>query len=224
MTTRTMLSRALLISLAMGCGANDLDGAGDQDPVEVAMPAADPDDLTAYDYTPDAEDAAELDRQEALGDAEDGGFSTMTAAAHRCHALQLAKSHLGVNEDPFGSNAGPPLKRYTRWFYPSMGPQPWCAFFVSWAIDRTGDGNHKVPWANPGYVPTVYEWMRGRGRLVQTPKRCDIFFYGSLGHIGYVTAVNPRTGSFRSVEGNYNHQVIQVTRNYKRGSFHFARY
>ncbi len=55
--------------------------------------------------------------------------------------LAVARSQLGVNEQPAYSNDVP----YSRWM--GMVGQPWCDMFVSWCFDRCGmaAGSQKSP-------------------------------------------------------------------------------
>lgn len=218
---RLPIHSALLLSLAVGCGAPQIDPDDQEAGSTLVTPELD--DVSASTYVPDDEDRAVLDKVDGYGDDDLEQVFGLTKEVQRCRAMRLAKTQLGVKESGC-DNCGTPQSRYTRHFYPNMGPQPWCAFFVSWAIDMTDNNNGKVPWSNPGYVATVFEWMRAKGRVVSAPQPCDMFMKGDLSHMGLVTSVNPKTGSFRTIEGNYSNQVAQVTRNYKQDSYRFARY
>lgn len=211
----------LTLTLSMGCGAPEIE-ADDQEAGEVLV-TPELDDREAMTYVPDAKDSAELDRVDAFGDDELEQVFGLAREAQRCRAMRLAKTQIGVRESGC-EDCGTPLSRYVRHFYPNMGPQPWCTFFVSWAIDKTDNDNHKVPWPNPGYAPSIHAWAQARGRIVSKPQPCDIFLYGDFSHAGFVTSVNHETGSFRSVEGNYSDQATQVVRNYKRQKLIFVRY
>lgn len=125
--------------------------------------------------------------------------------------LAVDQRRQGVAEKPPGSNAGPPLERYTRWFIPASGPQPWCAFFVSWCLDRATDSNHRVPWTYPGSVASIYGWAKGGGRLVAKPLHGDIFGIGSE-HTGIVAGAAADGDSIWTVEGNYSSSVASVSR------------
>ena len=142
-------------------------------------------------------------------------------AGHR--TVQRAYTQRGVVESG-GNNAGVPLQRYTRWFRYNSGPLPWCAFFVSWCLDtgEAGNRNKKVPWDNPGYVGSVYQWARGNGRLVNTPVHGDIFGSGDQ-HMGLVVGAKPQAGIIFTIEGNAPDRVRQVSRNYRTDKLWFAR-
>lgn len=139
-----------------------------------------------------------------------GGVDNSAAVAAM---VRLARGEMGVAESPPGSNSGTPLTRYVRYFGRGIGPSPWCAFFVSWAWDRASDGNHKVPWSNPGYVPSVEAWAQKVGRKVSSPIHGDLF--GVAGdHIGIVVGSNPTKKIIYTVEGNYGGRVAGVSRNW----------
>jgi hypothetical protein len=117
-------------------------------------------------------------------------------------ALEVACGQLGVAETG-GENRGVPYERYVRFFGAGLPPSPWCAFFVSWCFVQAG---FEVPWANPGYVPSVEEWAQAHGRLVEEPRRGDLFGLGG-DHMGFVLA--PGGGaSFTTCEGNCRNRVL----------------
>src|SRR4051812_20824490 len=51
--------------------------------------------------------------------------------------LAVAKSQLGVQEHPRGSNSGPEVDRYLDFVHTRPG-EPWCAAAVSWCCNRGG--------------------------------------------------------------------------------------
>lgn len=134
-----------------------------------------------------------------------------SAAGEAMVRLAADQRRQGIAESPLGSNAGPPLERYTRWFIPGSGPQPWCAFFVSWCLDRVTDSNRRTPWSNPGYVGSLYAWARGSGHLVAKPLHGDIFGLGS-NHCGMIAGASADGGTIWTVEGNYEDKVASINR------------
>lgn len=52
--------------------------------------------------------------------------------------VALALTQTGMKENPRGSNNYP----YSRYF--GFGPQEWCADFVGWCVDQTGNKYRKV--------------------------------------------------------------------------------
>lgn len=140
---------------------------------------------------------------------------------HGARAVEQAMTQRGVRESG-GANAGIPLQRYTRYFVPGSGPLPWCAFFVSWCFDTTGDKNHRVPWGNAGYVGAIHAWARQTGRLVTVPRHGDIFGVGTE-HTGLVAGANPDRGVIWTIEGNYGDAVGQRNMNFRSAGLWFAR-
>lgn len=165
----------------------------------------------------------EIDVEEALGllDAlDDLDLNVAGIAPIQGTMLQLAMAQYrqGVAEQPLGSNRGVPLIRYVRWFAPHSGPVPWCAYFVSWCLDRTSDSNRRVPWTHPGVVLSARSWARANGRLISTPRPGDLFGVGDH-HMGIVAGVSGSTIS--TVEGNCKNRVAAIKR--PKSSLWFAR-
>lgn len=137
-------------------------------------------------------------------------------------AVRQALTQRGVRETG-GAQRGIPLTRYVRYFIPGSGPLPWCAFFVSWCFDTTGDGNHKVAWGNAGYVGSIRDWAGRESRLVTVPRHGDIFGIGTQ-HTGLVAGANPDKGVIWTIEGNYGDAVAQRTITYRSAGLWFARF
>jgi hypothetical protein len=160
--------------------------------------------------------------EEARSEPEDAlGVETLGLAPHRYRAVAQALTQRGVRESG-GTNAGLPLQRYVRYFIPGSGPQPWCAFFVSWCFDTTGDQNHRMPWSNPGLVESIHDWARRTSRMVDTPRHGDMFGVGGE-HIGLVAGSNPVQGVIWTIEGNYGDAVAQRNISYRSAGLWFAR-
>lgn len=142
----------------------------------------------------------------------DGDVMTLGMAGSAVAMTRLARDQYraGVAESPPGSNNGVPFTRYVRWFG-NLPPSPWCAFFVSWCLDQVTDRNRRMPWANPGYVPSVHQWAAGSGRLVSRPEHGDLFGIGGE-HMGIVSASDERHKTIFSVEGNFSDRVACNTR------------
>jgi hypothetical protein len=100
--------------------------------------------------------------------------------------------------------------KYQSYFGDAPGTA-WCALFVSWAVDMTGNHDHKLPWGNPAYVPAVESWARANGRLVSRPLHGDMF--GMAGeHMGLVAGASPDGSSIWTIEGNWSNRVLSQTR------------
>ncbi len=219
---KQMTLGVLVFTLAAGCGAPITDGAEDQDPAATQgqLPS---ETLQGQSVTPSTADASELASQQNLSDPEFEQLFGFSRTAQRCQAMKLALSQKGIIERPFGSNEGTPLDRYVRWFYPGEGPVPWCAAFVSWAIDMTDNKNHRAPWSNPLYVGSIHDWGAAppHDRLAHNPAPCDIVGWGDH-HVGFVTGVSK--GCISTVEGNANNQVERVACHSRTSDIWFLRY
>src|SRR5205823_1937732 len=86
-------------------------------------------------------------------------------------AVALALTQQGIREEPCGTNKNP----YSRYF--GYGAQAWCADFIGWAFDRTGDQNKRVPWGYVSNVSNITNWGRAHNLLVGSPERGHIFTY-----------------------------------------------
>jgi hypothetical protein len=127
--------------------------------------------------------------------------------------LNAAISQIRRGESPPRSNCQP----YSRYF--GKGCQPWCADFVSWAIDSV-DRNKVVPWGNPSTATSIYNWASKTGRFVRTPRPGDIFIIKGQ-HTGFVKLASG--GTFTTVEGNTGNKVKSLRRSFKDRYF-FVRY
>lgn len=130
-------------------------------------------------------------------------------------ALQQALKQVGYKEQPLGSNCN----KFSRYF--GKGCQPWCADFVSWAFDSTGNRNKRVDWGNPSAVVSILQWAKRTHHVVKTPKPGDIFLINRNGvsHTGLVRSVG--RGTFTTVEGNASNRVRSVKRSL--GKYIFVR-
>jgi len=134
----------------------------------------------------------------ASGAAASGAAAASSITAHQRRALALALAQKGptstVKRTPVGSNCNP----YSRYF--GFGCQPWCADFVAFCVDRTGNRDHKVPWGYPSAVSNITRWGQKNGRIHSRPQKGDIFTRKDGGHTGLV--LSAQGSSFMTVEGN----------------------
>ena len=134
----------------------------------------------------------------ASGVAASGAAAASSITAHQRHALALALAQKGptrtVKRTPVGSNCNP----YSH--YVGFGCQFWCADFVAFCVDRTGNRDHKVPWGYPSAVVNITAWGQKHGRIHSRPMKGDIFTRKDGGHTGFVLSV--QGSSFMTVEGN----------------------
>lgn len=106
-------------------------------------------------------------------------------------------SQRGVCET--GKNGGVPHQRYVKAFWPNSGPQPWCAFFVSWCFLQAT--RRKPPWDNPGWVASVNSWASSHQARVDVPRQGDLFGVGG-DHMGMIRGVNTAQRTIVTLEGN----------------------
>jgi hypothetical protein len=77
----------------------------------------------------------------------------------------------------------------------------WCAAYVTWCLRVSG---YKSLPKGSAAVRNWATWAKDTGRLVDTPRRGDLFFWldknQMTGHIGWVVSV--LTGKIETLEGN----------------------
>lgn len=126
-------------------------------------------------------------------------------------ALAEAAKHIGLKEDPPGSNR----TMFGEWF--GLNGYAWCNMFVSYcfavgakyviADGFPGHGNGIRKGKGCAYVPTTEAWLRTTGMWVgrAAPMRGDIAIFNWDGHepdhIGIV-ARDLGGGAFEAIEGN----------------------
>lgn len=127
-------------------------------------------------------------------------------------ALTVAKTQLGQQEKPLGSNWGTPVKDYLI----SVGinfPASWCMAFVYWCFKQAQPVNELI---KTGGVLNAWNTADKKFRVTD-PQPGDIFimdFGKGLGHTGLVEKVDENF--IYTVEGNSNdsgsREGIEVTR------------
>lgn len=128
-------------------------------------------------------------------------------------ALEIAKTQVGEQEKPLGSNWGEPVKTYLH----SVGidfPASWCMAFIYWCFKVASDTN---PLIKTGGVLRQWNESDRKYRVIGLPEPGDVFimdFGKGLGHTGFVEKVE---GNFiHTIEGNSNdtgsREGIEVTR------------
>ena len=118
--------------------------------------------------------------------------------------LDVARSQLGVKEQPAGSNR----TKYGQWY--GMDGQPWCAMFVSWVFEQAGLSLPTIQKGAPSgfaYCPYGRNYFKSQGKLSNSPKPGDIVFFkfGNsrvANHVGIVESVNSRKKTVTTIEGN----------------------
>ena len=176
------------------------------------------------DPDPAAFEASELEAAENViladdADDESGGAAAMMSD-HQRRALALGVTQKGMREHPKGSNDN----KYSRYF--GFGPQFWCADFVAYCVDMTGNRDKKVPWGYPSAVKNINAWAQRKGTIHSQPRAGDIFTRKDNMHTGFVLSVQ---GSiFMTIEGNTSGPegdlyVATHKRNASDGIYHFVR-
>jgi Putative peptidoglycan binding domain/CHAP domain len=116
--------------------------------------------------------------------------------------LNIARSQLGVVEQPRGSNRTP----YSEWYGLPTGA--WCAMFVSWCFAHAGMPQPASTSKGFAYTPSGADWYKRRGRWSTAASVGDVVFFdfpgdgvNRISHVGIVEAV-PGDGSIVTIEGN----------------------
>jgi hypothetical protein len=117
--------------------------------------------------------------------------------------IQIAKSEIGVSENPPNSN----LQKYGAWF--GWNGVAWCAQFVSWCYATAG-----VPLGNIGFpkgfagCQSAYSHFLKTKEITTSPAEGDIVLFDWNGdhrydHTGlFVRWLDEKKGIFESIEGN----------------------
>ncbi|MBA9006677.1 MULTISPECIES: CHAP domain-containing protein [Thermomonospora] len=167
--------------------------------------------------------ADEGDRSEGRGEGEVTAEKKATAE----DVIKIAKSQVGIGEDSAGKS------KYGEWFATTDravqtvkrdgGSNPkvyedaaWCAMFLAWVADKTGDKD--VLGADP-YTVTYAGSFEDQGRWGTKAKPGAIVFFdwdggksiGGIDHVGLVTEVLDN-GKVKTVEGNISNQVVSKVR------------
>ncbi len=118
--------------------------------------------------------------------------------------LEIAKSQIGVEEQPIGSNWGAKVREYLA-AVSILSPAPWCAAFVVWCFRQADLNGQVIP--SSGSTTFLLNWAKEKKRIVKTPQVGDVFLLLRRGgthafHCGIVAGVG--TLFFWTVEGNSN--------------------
>ena len=172
---------------------------GEEHPELLADPAAASEGILDYE-DPERFAALELEAIEDLLADDDGeggdeeGGAAPPISRHQRDALLLALTQKGIRETPPGSNAN----KYSAYF--GFGAQFWCADFVAWALDRTGNQDKEVPWGYPSAVVNILAWGQENELVRHNPRKGDIFVKKPHSHTGLVIRADGT--SFTTIEGN----------------------
>lgn len=118
--------------------------------------------------------------------------------------LEVAKTQLGVEEVPKGSNAGKDVEKYLKSVGLGKG-YAWCMAFVFWCVSEASK-KESVPNPLLKTAGVLKQWNSRPKLRVTTPLPGDIFIMDhgkGNGHTGFVEAVLPN-GRIKTIEGNTN--------------------
>lgn len=122
--------------------------------------------------------------------------------------LAVAKSKIGVTENPRGSNRGKDVEEMLA-LCGLDGGYPWCAAFDAYCGHTALDSMWPMPLSADCDV--LLAWAKKRGVLVQSnPKRGDIFLLlrpnnpNDAYHTGFITGDANKDGRPDTIEGNTN--------------------
>ena len=123
---------------------------------------------------------------------------------HRVAALNQAIDELGITESPAGSNNN----KYGQWY--GMNYQPWCAMFVTWCYETTGDSPSFVKGSRYSYCPYIVNDARTNMHGLTTtddPIPGDLVLYDwsndtIYDHIGLFEEWTDGRSQFNAIEGN----------------------
>lgn len=134
--------------------------------------------------------------------------------------LNIARSQIGMKENPKGSNWGHPVQDYLA-RVGLKSANPWCMAFMYWCVDEY------FVWLKkknplPKTAGVLDMWNRVDKKMrVAIPEVGDIFimdFGGGKGHTGMVETITP-DGMLHTIEGNSNddgsregYEVVRHTR------------
>lgn len=123
-------------------------------------------------------------------------------------ALRIARTQLGVHEQPPGSNWSPEIQKYLN-SVGLMKPNSWCISFVYWCYDLA---SHNLKVINPLFRTgsVMREWenrIANRQYPSQLAEPGDIFVLDhghGLGHAGIIDHWDPYKMAYQTIEGNSN--------------------
>ncbi len=133
-------------------------------------------------------------------------------------ALAIARTQVGVREEPAGSNRGPEVDQYLRaaGLSPGAGSFAWCAAFVYWCFNEAAQSAGR-PNPVPRTAGVLAHWNKAGERgirrispgraaaqpdLVQPGQVFIMDYGGGVGHTGFVAEVV--AGKLVTIEGNTN--------------------
>ncbi|MFI1796449.1 peptidoglycan-binding protein [Streptomyces sp. NPDC020379] len=112
--------------------------------------------------------------------------------------ISVAREEIGYREG-FSDGHWDNDNKFGRWY--GMNEEAWCGMFVSWAADRSGNGDIVPRYA---WCPAGVEWFQDRGRWSAYPAVGSVVFFGPGGgsHTGICIAYTD--DEITTIEGNTN--------------------
>lgn len=128
--------------------------------------------------------------------------------------VEIAKSQIGVEEDPQHQNKGSAILKYQQSTNVAGQGWPWCAAFVDWCVQqwvikdnikiahipRTASAFGLIDWANDNHLQ-VFNSPISKDSI--QPISGDIVVY-EFSHTGIVSKLNDDKYDFFAIEGNTN--------------------
>lgn len=121
-------------------------------------------------------------------------------------ALDIARSQVGEEEHPRGSNWGHPVQDYLARVGIAF-PASWCMSFMYWSFDEAVKSlkNRANPLIRTGGVLNAWNKAAVKYRVSGEPQEGDIFIMDlghGLGHTGIIETI--QNGMLHTIEGNTN--------------------
>jgi hypothetical protein len=135
-------------------------------------------------------------------------IASVASRSVRSKILGVAKSQVGVAEQPLGSNDGATVNKYQRYAGSYCINQLWCASFTSW-VYATATGTNK--YRNCG-ISALRSQAQRAGKLhygLRGLKPGDFVMHNSTKHIGIYYKGN--RNSITTIDGNWSNRVTYHT-------------
>jgi hypothetical protein len=148
-------------------------------------------------------------------------------------ALDIARSEVGVREDPLGSNDGARIRAYLAGCIRNgkalhLGPSAWCAAFIGWC-DAAVRGELRLAGTD---IEAPVQWRAAVSELVTDAVKAKAWHVGldgaqpgdllimrrdgqdptlgGIGHVGRIESID--ADSVTTIDGNLNNTVSRVSR------------
>lgn len=140
----------------------------------------------------------------------DRRYPSLDLKIDRDRIIKVARSQIGVKESPPGSN----MTQYNKWY--GAGPNPWCAYFVSWVLAQAGHQIYVQTEKGFSYCPSGLAHFQKHGLLSNICKPGRIVFFdwypgtskSNCWHVGI--ALKHDKGYVYSIDGNSGKGSMEV--------------